>query len=87
MSDEKIEQLRQEEQALAGVTRRHFFEDCRLGLGKVALASLMGTAAGQGALSAATTDARNLNPLAPQPGHHPAKAKSVIYLFMAGGPS
>jgi hypothetical protein len=27
------------------------------------------------------------NPLAPRPPHFPAKAKSVIYLFMAGGPS
>ena len=27
------------------------------------------------------------NPLAPRPGHFPARAKSVIYLFMAGGPS
>src|SRR5262249_27140289 len=27
------------------------------------------------------------NPLAARPGHFPARAKSVIYLFMAGGPS
>ncbi|MDX1948560.1 MAG: DUF1501 domain-containing protein [Pirellulaceae bacterium] len=27
------------------------------------------------------------DPLAPRPGHHPPKAKSVIFLFMAGGPS
>ena len=27
------------------------------------------------------------NPLAARPGHFPAKAKSVIFLFMAGGPS
>jgi hypothetical protein len=27
------------------------------------------------------------NPLSPRPGHFPARAKSVIYLFMAGGPS
>src|SRR6185503_3516716 len=30
---------------------------------------------------------RPMNPLAPRPTHHPARAKSVIYLFMAGGPS
>ena len=30
---------------------------------------------------------RALNPLAPQPPHFPAKAKSVIWLFMNGGPS
>src|SRR5258705_10280786 len=27
------------------------------------------------------------NPLAPRPPHLPARAKSVIFLFMAGGPS
>ena len=27
------------------------------------------------------------NPLAPKPPHFPAKAKSVIFLFMYGGPS
>jgi hypothetical protein len=27
------------------------------------------------------------NPLAPRPGHHPARAKSCIFLFMVGGPS
>ncbi len=31
------------------------------------------------------SDARN--PLAPHPGHLPAKARSVIWLFMNGGPS
>jgi len=87
MNDRDMELKRQEELALAQITRRHFFEDCRVGLGRVALASLMSGAAGSQLLNGATTDARTLNPLAPQPGHHPAKAKSVIYLFMAGGPS
>ncbi len=36
-------------------------------------------------LLAATQDA--LNPLAPRPAHFPAKAKSVIWLFMEGAPS
>src|SRR5262245_31492289 len=27
------------------------------------------------------------HPLAPKPGHHPAKAKRVIFLYMDGGPS
>ncbi|MEO8663011.1 MAG: DUF1501 domain-containing protein [Bryobacteraceae bacterium] len=31
--------------------------------------------------------ASSSNPLAPKPPHWPAKAKSVIYLFMQGGPS
>ncbi len=29
----------------------------------------------------------NVDPLAPRAGHHPARAKSVIFLFMEGGPS
>ncbi len=31
--------------------------------------------------------ARASDPLAPRPPHHPAKARSVIFLYMAGGPS
>jgi hypothetical protein len=28
-----------------------------------------------------------LSPLAPKQGHHPARAKRIIFLFMHGGPS
>src|SRR5215510_11524785 len=31
--------------------------------------------------------AQSANPLAPKPPHIPAKAKSVIFLFLSGGPS
>ncbi|HUS35459.1 MAG TPA: DUF1501 domain-containing protein, partial [Verrucomicrobiae bacterium] len=62
--------------ALRAITRRHFFGDCAVGLGSLALASLLDSRA------AATPD-----PLAPRPGHFPARAKNVIFLFMAGGPS
>jgi len=63
-------------------TRRHFFADCGLGLGSMALASLLGEGtAGAGEPSALS------DPMAPRPGHFPARAQSVIYLFMAGGPS
>jgi hypothetical protein len=58
-------------------TRRHFFQDCALGLGSVALASLLDTGGARGAA----------DPLAPKKGHFPARARRVIYLFMAGGPS
>lgn len=64
-------------------TRRHFFHDCAVGLGKMALASLV-SGGGQRALA---SEGKLTNPLAPKPTHFPAKAKSVIYLFMAGGPS
>lgn len=64
-------------------TRRHFFKDCSIGLGPMALGSLLnGNLFGQqnqvGLLS---------SPRVPGKPHFPAKAKSVIYLFMAGGPS
>src|SRR4051812_27570093 len=63
-------------------TRRHFFSQCGAGLGSLALASLMSDNRLPGA------DAPQVvNPLAPKPAHFPAKVKSVIYLFMAGGPS
>jgi hypothetical protein len=67
---------------LRAITRRWFFQQCQLGLGSVALASLLG----EGRLSAAPSSAP-ASPLTPKPGHFPAKAKNVIYLFMAGGPS
>ncbi|MCH7224688.1 DUF1501 domain-containing protein [Haloferula sp. A504] len=59
-------------------TRRQFFETCGVGLGKIALASLM--AQGGSRVFAQT-------PFAPKPGHVAPKAKRVIYLFMAGAPS
>src|SRR5262249_32336086 len=36
---------------------------------------------------AAGEDPEPVSPLAPKKGHHAARAKRVIYLFMAGGPS
>jgi hypothetical protein len=61
-------------------TRRHFFRDCAVGLGSIALASLFNE-------GRASTEPTLVNPLAPKKGHHPARAKHVIFLFMAGGPS
>jgi hypothetical protein len=54
---------------LLHLTRRHFFRDCGLGVGRLALANLMAD-----------------RMLLARP-HHEPKAKSIIYLFMAGGPS
>jgi hypothetical protein len=64
------------------LTRRQFFSRCALGLGGIALASMMKE---QSAFAATPNTA--LNPMAVKPLHFPAKAKNVIYLFMAGGPS
>src|SRR5438552_937947 len=63
-------------------TRRQFFRDCAVGLGSLALASLLRRDA-----PAAEGPRRAAGPLAPRQPHFPARARSVIYLFMAGGPS
>src|SRR5438046_956135 len=68
-----------------GVTRRHFLRDCGIGLGKIALASLMADSFARGAW--ADEKPVSNNPLAPKPPHFAGKAKAVIHLFMAGAPS
>src|SRR5437763_14795160 len=60
-------------------TRRHFFGQCALGVGSMALASLLH----EDALRAAPS----VLPGAVKKPHFPPRAKAVIYLFMAGGPS
>jgi hypothetical protein len=62
------------------IARRHFFRDCGVGLGKIALGSLLASSAAPRAGAAA-------NPFAPKRPHFPGKAKAVIHLFMAGAPS
>lgn len=64
------------------VLRRHFLRDCGLGIGGMGLASLLGRD-----LAAAPARDRKTDPLAPLPPHFAPKAKRVIFLFMAGGPS
>ena len=62
-------------------TRRDFLSRAGGGLGMLALSSLL---SGEGLLAA---DGLSSDALATPPLHHPAKAKSVIWLFMNGGPS
>ncbi|MDG2389317.1 MAG: DUF1501 domain-containing protein [Planctomycetaceae bacterium] len=66
---------------LLAQTRRQFFNDCGVGVGKIALASLLANQVGQRSSRAqdATLDL-------PKP-HFEPKVKRVIYLFMAGAPS
>jgi hypothetical protein len=64
-------------------SRRWFLKQCGLGVGKIALASLLTnafTATSRGSVSAADA-------FLPRPPHFPGKAKRVIHLFMAGAPS
>src|SRR5712672_2026499 len=60
--------------------RRDFLTDCFCGFGSLAFASMMAQEKARGA---------GFNPLAAKPPHMPdkAKAKSIIFVFMAGGPS
>ena len=60
-------------------TRREFLNQAFCGFGSIAFSSMMF----QERLRAASA----ANPLAPKAPHFPAKAKAVIFLFMAGGPS
>src|SRR4030095_10754171 len=59
-------------------TRREFIRDAFCGFGSMALASL---------LHEQQARAGGLDPLASRVPHYSAKAKAVIFLFMAGGPS
>jgi hypothetical protein len=63
------------------VSRRWFLKECGVGLGAIALHTLLGNCAVAAAKPGET------GPLAPKQPHFPAKAKRVIYLFMAGAPS
>ncbi|SFJ58049.1 DUF1501 domain-containing protein [Planctomicrobium piriforme] len=64
---------------LALKTRRHFLQQSSLGLGSIALTSLL---AGEAAASPSSV----INPLAPQAPHFPAKVQRVIYLHLTGSP-
>ena len=61
---------------LKRITRREFFHKAGLSIGSIALADLL-----QQETRAADNSPGQLRP------HFPAKAKNIIYLFMAGGPS
>src|SRR5690606_2668052 len=67
---------------LHDITRRHFFEQCGVGIGKIALASLLcgGVTRAAGASTLET-------PTLPRAPHFAPKAKHVIYLCMEAAPS
>ena len=81
MSDLPQSAIRNPQSAILSATRRHFFSQCGVGLGAMALAGLLR----EDGLAAPQIDPAH--PLAPRQPHFPAKAKSVIFLFMAGAPS
>jgi len=59
--------------------RRWLLQQCGLGVGQMALASLLAPSL--------TADENRTDPLAPKQPHYPGKVKNVILLFMGGGPS
>ncbi|MBX3118884.1 MAG: DUF1501 domain-containing protein [Fimbriimonadaceae bacterium] len=76
-----------EKEILKQITRRTFFKEVGYGVGGLALSSLLlnnGYAA-EMIQQAGRQDRKD--PLSPKQPHHKAKAKSIIYLFMAGAPS
>src|SRR4051812_19563084 len=70
------------QRALWAPTRRDFIYSLGASIGSVALSALLARD-----LHGANAVASAAGPLAPKPGHFPAKAKNCIFLMMEGGPS
>ena len=78
--------LREAEHAVIRMqSRRHFLKESAMGLGGIALASLVGCGEKQSPSQQVAFDPAH--PLSPKLPPFPGKAKSVIYLHMAGAPS
>lgn len=69
---------------LQEITRRTLFKKVGYGLGNVALATMLADPA---FASLVDQQKKRQDPMAPKKPHHKPKAKSIIYLFMAGAPS
>ncbi len=74
----------QSEPHVSMMTRREALRRAGCGFGMLGLAGLLGD---EGLLAAGASSDPSINPLAPRVAHFPTKAKSVIWLFMNGGPS
>ena len=73
------------ERATRFFTRRHFLRESAMGFGALAFGSLLGCQPGSAEKIENVFDPAN--PLAPKMPMFPGKAKSIIYLHMAGAPS
>lgn len=69
-------------QSLQAISRRHFLVESAMGLGAAALGAMLG-----GCTTGSSKGIGAHDPMMPQAPHFPGKAKSVIYLHMAGAPS
>jgi hypothetical protein len=79
MTPQKIDEI--ERRLAHDITRRHFFGRSAVGFGAFALNQLLS----EDGFGAVKIDPAA--PMASRPPQLPARAKNVIYLFMAGGPS
>jgi Protein of unknown function (DUF1501) len=70
-----------------GRTRREFIWQTGCGFTGVALAGMLGNDFFRSQARAADGKTAFANPLAPKKPHKPARARSVIFLYMYGGPS
>ena len=69
------------------VHRREFLKDIAGGFASVGLTGMLASEGFFASKAVANEMPKFVNPLAPKPAPLPAKAKSVIFLFMYGGPS
>jgi hypothetical protein len=68
-------------------SRREFLSRAGLGFGGLAFAAMLAEETARSSARADIPEIDRLRPLAPRGSHHPARAKSCIFLFMEGGPS
>ncbi|HEX8040590.1 MAG TPA: DUF1501 domain-containing protein [Chryseosolibacter sp.] len=91
MGKRKVEDqrlMRKAQQALLRLhTRRHFLKESAMGLGALALGSLFAGCGAQALHSPDDVVFDPVHPLMPKLPHFPGRARSVIYLHMAGAPS
>ncbi|MFZ4509106.1 MAG: DUF1501 domain-containing protein [Fimbriimonas sp.] len=69
-----------EQEILKTITRRTLLKSASYGIGSLALSAML-------AELGVTQTKKRTDPMAPKLPNYPAKAKSIIYLFMAGAPS
>ena len=71
----------------AFLTRRQMLKRAGMGMGAMSLAMMLGEGLFPSRASASASETVLANPLAPKAAHFAAKAKYVIHIFAAGGPS
>ncbi|TWU60659.1 hypothetical protein Poly51_09390 [Rubripirellula tenax] len=78
----KVKTMFENQDFATSTSRRHFLDQCGVGLGKIAAAGLLTQS-----MTGSGNAGERPSPLSPMSSHYPPKAKAVIHLFMAGAPS